>query len=92
MDRGAQEAMRDQMGFDLDQAGESRVLREGGEGTRGAGGAGADGRGERGVGATIRFTVPVNQEGKKFAEFTLPLSLDLEAPSADKPWRQSLEK
>lgn len=42
--------------------------------------------------ATIRFTVPVNQDGKKFAEFTLPLSLDLEAPSADKPWRQSLEK
>lgn len=54
MDRGAQEAMRDQMGFDLDQAGAGRVLREGGESPRGAGGAGADGRGERGVGAQKR--------------------------------------
>lgn len=42
--------------------------------------------------ATIRFTAPLNQEGKKFAEFTLPLLLDLEAPTADKPWRQSQAK
>ena len=56
--------MRDQMGIDLEQGGESRVLREGGEGTRGARGAGAGGRGERGVGSTIRFTVPGQPVGK----------------------------
>lgn len=43
MDRGASKAVRNQMDFDLEQGGQSRVLREGGEG------AGADGCGECGV-------------------------------------------
>ena len=64
MDRGAQEAMRNSMGSDADQAGESRVLREGGEGEGRGHGARLDGGGERGVGSTIRFTVPGQPVGK----------------------------
>ena len=64
MDRGAQEAMRNSMGSGADQAGESRVLREGGEGTRGAGGAGAGGRGKCGVGTQVVFFVPGTPVGK----------------------------
>ena len=73
MDRGAQEAMRDSMGTDAGEAGASRVLREGGEGTRGGCSAGADGGGERGVGSKVcRFTVPGNPVGKGRAR-TVPL-------------------
>lgn len=53
MDRGAQEAMRNQMGLDLEQAATGGVLRGRGEEARRAGSAGADGRSERGVGEKI---------------------------------------
>ena len=54
MDRGAQEAMRDQMALDVEQAGPGGVLLGRGEEAGGEGGAGADGRGERGVGTKKR--------------------------------------
>lgn len=63
MDRGAQEAMRNQMGLDLEQAATGGVLRGRGEEARGAGGKGADEAGRRGVEA-IDFIVPGQPVGK----------------------------
>lgn len=65
MDRGAQEAMRNQMGLDLEQAAEGGVLR--GRGTAQGEGSGpaADGRSVGGVGAAgVRFVVPGQPVGK----------------------------
>lgn len=65
MDRGAQEAMRNQMGLDLEQAAEGGVLR--GRSTAQGEGSGpaADGRGVGGVGETsVRFVVPGQPVGK----------------------------
>lgn len=64
MDRGAQEAMRDQMALDVEQAGPGGVLLGRGEEAGGEGGAGADGRGERGVGTQVVFFVPGTPVGK----------------------------
>lgn len=73
MDRGAQEAMRNQMGLDLEQAAAGGVLR--GRGTAQGEGSSpaADGRSVGGMGSKVcRFTVPGNPVGKSRAR-SVPL-------------------